>query len=407
MKNVRIKLKSACTLCSTSVATVVACFAVSVMLFSGCDPVTPNKPDDPDKPDKPGEPYSSVYKQLKEYPTIKNWLDVIPPGIYHFLNNNKESYVAVSTDGSYTFNAWDNGTITHFKDKIYIMFHQNNEWLRREYLNLNAYLDDYLDKYSEYGYEYRSLLTLGVADWLLFTFLRSEDCEKKPTSVIEEKVADVACKKYVYKPDEQNEAHREYWILRSGTCLKYKITYSSTDIEDYAVTKVETNVGDFNSNLSKLPPVPDGKALPTDFNSLKLSTYKKYGNEWLTDYYPRSVDKWVKKYSGPGTIDWCEVHWGHHQKFMQKYDYFTNFNVAFSGASVEDMKNYVNTVLSIEMMEGKYTDERPDNTVWKGNNGNIVKEPEIGNWDHYIIYEITYRKGILIIRMQMGATQFV
>jgi len=368
----------------------IAICLAGITMFSGCDP---NKTG-------PNQPYGDFTKKDVSSFNYSFMSDnFVPPGIYKYVADGKNHYLAVGTDRSCTIDKWNNGIETYFNDKIYVVHYNYDQWNKREYINPPQ--DDYNSEFWDFSSD------LYYPKLILFAFISSSDCEKEPTEVKDETVAGVKVKHYTYKATSDIAAStNEYWIMKSGVCLKVKQTVKYTGVADpivftdYGFTSVDANVSDFNSNLAKLPPSVDNGALPTNFNALYEDIYKKYANEWLTSYYPRNLDNWIKPYTYGGKIEWMEVR--HNPTQLSVFDHFFRFTTSITGGSVQDAKDYVsNKILTINGMETTSEMDVSGIYSWKGSNYSITN-PDFGKPDYYIEYNIYFMNGKINIDGLIG-----
>ena len=373
-----------------------AILSIALMICTGCtkidDPVD-NNGDDPNNPNNPGDTtavYKSEFKK-KVFNTPEEIMAFITPGIYECSGN---AVMGFGTDGSYAYGIYDNQTVKVCLNKGAVAYNviydidpradDNPRWVRQEYYNVPA-------TGSAANAEYIGMsITIGLTTPLL-QFITSDLCEQKPTHIYDDKVAGVDVKDYVYEYPQLGAI--EYWITSTGLCLKYKIT--STAPSEIAITRVISNVGDFNSILTQLPKFPGAKTTIPDYYSLYRITYGKYANEWLSDQYPRELDKWIIPYSGSGKIEVMEV-W--HDWLSSEYDGWTNIYTTVSGVTHQDILDYVNLVMTIEnMKQTSFIDQEANGARFFS-----LKADNSRPSGSYIAYEITnFANDVYLIHIRL------
>ena len=362
---------------------------ILMIAFSGCskadDPIVDNG-DNPDNPSNPGNTNPSYKSDFtkKVFNSPEEIQAFIPAGIYGESN----TFVAFGTDGSFTSNflsTMPEATVCLNKGaEVHNVLYEADRsmWVRQ----------DYYDVPTTGGvYENEAYYLMSIATNLLTMFITSSDCEKAPTNVYDDNVAGAAVKHYVYKSESYGIiSSSEYWVTSKGVCLKYQLSAGTTDnptmsvITD-AITLLNTNVGDFKDILGKLPQLDKAPGLIPGFDNLYVMTYKKYATKWLSDQYPRTLDKWIIPYSASGTIDYMEV-W--HDPQVSVYEGWTNIYVSVTTTNHQDILDYVNSVMKIEKMkQNEFVDQNYSGVnmfSFKGDNSDIV----VKSGDNYISYEV-------------------
>jgi len=251
---------------------------------------------------------------------------------------------------------------------------------------------------------------MSSATQLLTLFITDNICEKAPTQVSDDKVAGVDVKHYVYETtDGIYVTDNEYWVTSAGLCLKYQLSGGTKDnpatIITGSVTRLTTGVGDFKDILNKAPLLVNAQSAIPAFDGLYTMTYKKYANEWLSDQYPRTLDKWIIPYTGSGTINYMEV-W--HDPQQSIYNGWTNIYFSVTVADHQDILNYVNFVMKIELMkQTSFMDQVISGMSvfsFEANNSDIV----VNSGDCYIAYSMSnLNDTTYYVRIRLWSTIFV
>lgn len=377
-------------------------FSLGGLCMTSCSKDDPGT-DDPDNPGN-GKPYGLFTK--KDFSTYKDVSDFIPAGIYQYDSGKKNYCFAWGTDGSHLPSiAVNEGDLQpdwliYYSDRYYNLLYRNKQWVRQEHHN-------------QTGDAYKAALNamLYVEKVTLLSFISSDHCEEQPMSASDETVAGIAVKHYTYENIISTIVTRtEYWIMKTGLCLKWKKTISvqgsseQPNVSETTFTSVNFDVSDLNNITPKLPVLKGADAVPA-YNSLFLAMYQKIANEWLTDKYPRSVDNWVKKYTGPGTITSMTV-W--HNETEKYFDKFVNLEVNLTGASHQDILNYINTVKTIpDMTQTGLTDMELGGVhlfSWEGGNdcgATKICNHQLNEVGHGIHYEIIRSGTGYLIKMRI------
>jgi len=363
---------------------------ILMIAFSGCSKTGDPIVDNGDNPDNPSNPSDTVPKYKSDFTkkvfnSPEEIQAFIPVGIYE-IDYLFKHFEAFGTDGSYTSNYLDDtpkATVYLNKgaDAYNVLYESDrNCWVRQDYHNIP----------TGAGYENTGYLVMSDATQLLTLFITDSNCEKAPTQVSDDKVAGVDVKHYVYETtDGVYITDNEYWVTSSGLCLKYQLSGGTKDnpitIITGSVTRLTSGVGDFKDILSKAPLLANAPSAIPGFDGLYRMTYKKYANEWLSDQYPRTLDKWIIPYSGSGTIDYMEV-W--HDPQVSVYEGWTNIYVSVTTTNHQDILDYVNSVMKIEKMkQNEFIDQDYSGVnmfSFKGDNSDIV----VKSGDNYISYEV-------------------
>jgi len=380
-----------------NMAIVFACLAVTAM-FSGCDPTNgPGK----------GDSFTK-----KTFTTSEELQAFIPAGIYVFggaYYGSSKNFVAFGTDGSFL-----NGTLND-SPKVVVCLNKgataynvlwdtdikNPQWVRQEYYNVPT------DDSGVYeGYDYK---IMSIYASLLTWFITSDNCEKQPTHVYNDKAAGVSVKHYVYEATTSTiVTTSEYWVTSSGLCLKYKYSMTVNNVpsgvEVDSVTLLKSNVGDFNNVLGQLPKFDRATTTIPNYSGLFRVTYKKYANEWLYDQYTRDLDNWIKVYSAPGTINYMEV-W--HNPEQVEFGGWTDLTVSIAGADHQDILNYIASVMTIGgMTQNSFSDQEVGGQtflMFEADNSSIV----VNSGDDWVYYKVSFYNNTLTINIHLWYTFFV
>jgi len=383
--------------------------AILTIALSGCsktDDPTVDNGDDPDNPANPTDTTSIYHSSFtkKVFNTPEEVQAFIPVGIYE-IDYLFKHFEAFGTDGSYTSNYLDDtpkATVYLNKgaDAYNVLYESDRScWVRQDYHNIPA----------ESGYENAGYLVMSDATQLLTMFITDNICEKAPTQVSDDKVAGVDVKHYLYETtDGIYVTDNEYWVTSAGLCLKYQLSGgtkdSPTTIITGSVTRLTSGVGDFKDILSKAPLLVNAPSAIPAFDGLYTMTYKKYANEWLSDQYLRTLDKWIIPYAGPGPIISMEV-W--HDPGQSVYAGWTNIYVSVTATNHQDILDYINSVMKIEQMkQTEFSDQEVSGMrvfSFKADNSDIV----VRSGDNYIAYEIFNYLDTYFIRIRLWTMIFV
>jgi len=363
------------------------------------------KDPDEDGPDGPGEqtgnPWNLTKKTLE---SIEDLRAFIPPGIYHVEGGIMSNYIlGRGNDGSFVFTLKD---ATHPVEVFFDDRYFYAQWSSLPRPGWNKTEVHHQPKEELYRGNFL-MLTMGYLPPNLLAFISSDLCEKKPTSVKDEMMAGVKVKHYVYEEKSMlGSSFQEFWVMETGLCLKRKI-YSVVagitipqPLSDFTVTVTDINPGDFKSIWSKLPSINVGgnqpQALPA-YDNIHRYQFKEFNDKWRTDLYPRVLDKWIKPYTGSGTIESTTIYrhlyyFGGSDNLILKTFDIDEMHVWIPGASHQDILDYIkNEVMTIELMEGITTIDSIEETGmygWEGNNDKVAANPGIGQTLFYISYKI-------------------
>ena len=358
----------------------------------------------------------------KTLDSIEDLRDFIPPGIYHIEGGIYDNYIlGRGNDGSFVFvnRAADAPVEIFFDDRWFYLqwFNLEHAWYKTEVHHqpeAELYRGNFL------------MLSKFYLPSNLLSFIGSELCEKRPTSVTNDRVAGIDVKHYVYEEKSSGISYfREYWIMENGLCLKrkiYSVVAGNTipqPLSDFAVTLIDTNPGDFKNILSKLPPIYVGGNQPEKipaYDGIHRMQFKDFSDKWRTDLYPRALDKWIKPYKGAGTIESTIIY--RYLKDMIERDNiifktfdFNAMDVWIPGAPHQSILDYIkNEVMTIEYMEETFVMDAMENGmyIWEGNNHKIANPTKIGATEYYIEYKITcWGNALYQISISVGAVTAV
>jgi len=386
---------------------------ILMIALSGCsktdDPTVDNGDDqnNPNNPTGQGDT-TTVYKSdftKKTFNTPEDIKAFIPAGIYQ-IDYLLKHFEAFGTDGSYTSNYLYENTpkasvyLNKGADMYNVLYESDRGcWVRQ----------DYLDVPTEGAYENVEYFAMSDATMLLTMFITSNDCEKAPTQVSADKVSGVDVKHYVYETtDGVYVTDNEYWVTSAGLCLKYQLSGgtkgSPITIITGSVTWLTFDVGDYKDILSKAPLLDNAPSAIPAFDGLYTMTYKKYANEWLSDQYPRSLDKWIVPYVGSGPIISMEV-W--HDPGQSPYEGWTNIYTTVTVTNHQDILDYINSVMKVEKMEQtSFMDQEISGMRifdFESDNSSIV----VKSGDFYIAYSITNYLDTYYIHIRIWTLTFV
>jgi len=387
---------------------------ILMIALSGCSTTDPavikddtgdNSNNPSDSTDQGGTGYKSDFTK-KIFNNQEEIQAFIPVGIYE-IDYLLKHFEAFGTDGSYTSTyLYDTPKATVYLNKgadAYNVLYESDRsrWVRQDYHNIPEDGDG--------GYENAGYLVMSDATLLLTKFITDDNCEKEPTKVSDDKVAGVDVKHYVYETtDGINITDNEYWVTSAGLCLKYQLSGGTKDnpitVFTGSVTWLTSDVGDFKDILGKLPQLDNAPSTIPGFDGLYTMTYKKYANEWLSDQYPRSLDKWIVPYTAAGPIISMEV-W--HDPKESAYDGWTNIYVSVTVTNHQDILDYVDSVMKIEMMKQTFFSDQVVNGTrifsLEANNSDIV----VHSGDHYIAYSISNYLDTYFIHIRIWTMTFV
>ena len=384
--------------------------AILTIALSGCSKTDDPTVDNGDNPDNQANPTdtTSVYKssfKKKVFNSPEEIQAFIPVGIYE-IDYILKHFEAFGTDGSYTSNyLYDTPQVTVYLNKgvdVYNVLYESDRscWVRQDTHNIPADIS-----YEKVGY-----LEMADATQLLTMFITDNICEKAPTQVSDDKVAGVDVKHYVYETlDGIYVTDNEYWVTSAGLCLKYQLSGGTkanpTTIVTGSVTRLTSGVSDFKDILSKAPLLNNAPSAIPGFDGLYTMTYTKYANEWLSDQYPRTLDKWIIPYTGPGTINYMQV-W--HDPGQTVYDGWTNIYFSVTVPNHQDILDYVNSVMKVELMkQTAFVDQTINGTSVfsvETNNSDVV----VKSGDCYIAYSMSNTDDSTYwVRIRLWSTIFV
>ena len=362
----------------------------------------PDDPDDPNDPDGPGEVINEPGDFTKKtFESIQELRDFIPQGIYTVEGGVFNYILGRGSDGSFVFanQGADAPVEVFFDDRWFYLqwFNLEHAWYKTEVYHQpeeELYRGDFME------------LLLFYFPSNLLAFIQSDLCEKKATSVSNDQVAGVNVKHYVYEEKSSGISYfQEFWIMENGLCLKRKI-YSvimgvtvPQPLSDFTVTLTDRTPGDFKSILSKLPPINVGGNQPEKipaYDGIHRMQFKDFSDQWRTDLYPRSLDKWIKPYTGAGPIQSTIIY--RYLKDMIERDNivfkafdFNGMDVWIPGAPHQDILDYINSkVKPIELMEETFVMDAMEESgiyLWEGNNHKVAN-PGLGETEYYIEYKI-------------------
>ncbi|MCL2728366.1 MAG: hypothetical protein FWD56_08295 [Bacteroidales bacterium] len=360
----------------------------------------PDDPDDPNIPEEPiVEPGNFTQKTLETYPDLR---DFIPPGIYHVDGGIYGNYIlGRGNDGSFVF------TLQGAEHPVEVFFDDRFFYLQWFNLEHTWYKTEVHHQPEEMLYKGDFLLMTGYISANMLSFISGDLCEKKPTSIKDDKVAGINVKQYVYETKSSGISFfQEFWILENGLCLKrkeYSVIAGITipqPLSDFTVTLTDINPGDFKSILSKFPPIYVGGNQPEKlpaYDNIHRMHFMDYNDKWRTDLYPRELDKWILPYKGSGTIESTTINRFPKEAIerddlvFKKFD-FNGMDVWIKGVSHQDILNYINNeVMKIEYMKGiTIIDEMEEYGMygWEGDNEGRVNITKPGEVDFYIEYKI-------------------
>ena len=363
-----------------------------IVVLTSCasnDPsINDNGGDDPNNP-TPADSSNTNYKSdftKRVFNSPEEIKAFIPVGIYE-IDYLFKHFEAFGTDGSYTSNyLYDTPEATVYLNKgadAYNVLYESDRscWVRQDAHNIPA----------EPGHENAGYLDMSDATQLLTMFITDNICEKAPTQVSDDKVAGVDVKHYLYETlDGIYVTDNEYWVTSTGLCLKYQLSGGTkanpTTLVTGSVTRLTSDVSDFKDILSKAPQLTNAPSAIPDFDGLYTMTYTKYANEWLYDQYSRTLDKWIIPYTGPGTINYMQV-W--HDPKQSVYDGWTNIYFSVTVPNHQDILDYVNSVMKVELMtQTAFVDQTISGESvfsFEANNSGVV----VKSGDCYIAYSIS------------------
>ena len=353
----------------------------------------------------------------KTFESYEDLIDFIPPGIYDAEGGIYGNYIlGRGNDGSFVFvNKTDAPVEVFFKDR----------WFYAQWFNLEHawYKTEVYHQPEEelYRGNFLGLMRFYFPANLL-AFISSDQCEKKPGSVSDDKVGGVNVKHYVYEEKSSFGSYfQEFWIMENGLCLKRKIysviggVTTPQPLSDFTVTLTDINPGDFKSILSKMPPINVGGNKPEQlpaYDNIHRMQFKDFSDKWRTDLYPRELDKWIKPYKGSGTIESTIIY--RYLKDMIERDNiifktfdFNAMDVWIPGASHQSILDYIkNEVKPIEYMEETFVLDAMESGmyIWEGDNHKIANPTNIGATEYYIGYKIIcWGNALYQISISVGA----
>jgi len=386
---------------------------ILVIALSGCtktdDPTVDNgdnPPANPTNPTNTGDT-TTVYKSdftKKTFSSPEEIQAFIPKGIYEidYLLKHLEAF---GTDGSYTSTyLYDTPKASVYLNKgadMYNVLYESDRgcWVRQ----------DYHDVPTGGAYENIEYFAMSDATGLLTLFITGDNCEKAPTRVSDDKVAGVDVKHYVFETtDGIYITDNEYWVTSAGLCLKYQLSSGTKDnpttIYTGSVTWLTFDVGDFKDVLNKMPLLVNAPSAIPAFDGLYTMTYKKYDNEWLSDQYPRSLDKWIIPYTAAGPIISMEV-W--HDPGQSVYEGWTNIYLTVTVTNHQDILDYISSVMKIQgMSQTSFLDQETNGMRifdFESDNSSIV----VKSGDNYIAYSITSYLDTYYIHIRLWTLTFV
>jgi hypothetical protein len=327
-----------------NVAAVAACLAAAVILAS-CEKIPSDEEDEEVKVDDPTKQETGAFtkRAFKIDTDYQEMYDMLPVGIYYPDPNLINTPVAKGADSSIVIgdNAWQ-----ILDGKNYYDLFQKSAWYvdRMQYPQTDNDAKPYSMNFLDDGWsniEYSKFTLVSDVGAIGFAFISSDDCEKTPQKVANEKLFGFDVKRYTYVNDG-NTLTMEYWVLPSGFCLKRRMyldysAFGQATVENViGFSDIDSDAPDCNTILAKL------KAPFLPLENVLINEHTRWAQSWFHDLYPADYDNHysmvVVPY--PKKIAFITAAYDHSEKWLTPGK-VCKLTIQCDGANETDMEAYI------------------------------------------------------------------
>lgn len=198
-----------------------------------------------------------------------------------------------------------------------------------------------------------------------------------------------------------------YFVDENWMCLYHKNYHLYSDATNHDEHRLLSYypAGNHEETYAKIYELYGNSSPKPTWNTC-VKSYRKQANEWLTNEYPRSLDGWLVKYEGEGTIHDMEVG----RRFpWYAYDHVCEIDIVIENVPYADAKAYKESSAAIcnHIYED---DDNPDGKTLLFKGEYDPEDPGVGFGESYYHpgYTIELNKeGTLVIKFEVIKTTIV